>query len=690
MGLDRRAARLVDRALRQDDGTLGFRRRTFRVGRRALGLCDRTLRIDGRALGFNGRTLGLNRRAPRLVDRALRQDDGALGFRRWTFRVGRRALGLCDRTLGLDDGALRVGGWTPGLDCRAPRFEGRTLRQDGGALGLRRRALRVDRRALGLCDRALRLDGWALGFNGRTLGLNRRAPRLIDRALRQDDGALGFRRRTLRVGRGALGLCGWALGFDRGALGLCGRTLGLDRGALGLAGLALRRYGRAFRLHRRTAGFYQWALGLRGRALGLCRRAACLDHWACGQCRGALRLDYRALRVGRRLRRGNGRVLHGESETERQIDRIGSDICKGVAGRISQFRPICGRAITPYGVIHEVLGPLSSLPSELAVGGLDLDGQPVDHRFVVRTLLQEGLLRLDGHADQPDLLVALRRQVSRPGVPPPLISDVHGVVEFLGEFARGERPAPQDLGSGLGVLVLLVVSLGSHGIVGVDLHADAPNFALDVAFPGAPQADVGQPAPTGTLEIVRERARGVIAGVHADVDPSRRQVGRLAPSLFARTRRRRADLHDVVLDLAVRRRAVRGESAVRADAEPREGHADSRTVGDHEWNDMDPIGKEGVVDLLCDLPGEVSIEVDPRLDYAAAPVDFDRCRGELADDERREDHASLIRVSRVVVAEGAGVWLAVGFRVGHILCIAQPRADRAVPGAVFRGQCGVA
>jgi len=105
---------------------------------------------------------------------------------------------------------------------------------------------------------------------------------------------------------------------------------------------------------------------------------------------------------------------------------------------------------------------------------------------------------------------------------------------------------------------------------------------------------------------------------------------------------------------------------------------------------MNSIGKEGIVDFLSHLPCKVPIEVDPGLDNPSAAVDFNRCGGKLACIQRRKDHASLIRVSRRVVAAGTEIRLTVGFGVRHILIVTQPRTDRAVPGPVHGGQRGVA
>ena len=133
-------------------------------------------------------------------------------------------------------------------------------------------------------------------------------------------------------------------------------------------------------------------------------------------------------------------------EGKRHIDRIRLGTGVWMNFRIAQLAP-CVRqvpGVTPDGVIHEVVRPLTRLPPErnVRIFRYDADGEPVDHGFLRRTLLSKGLLGVNLDIDLPDGPIAAGNQFFRQGIPPVLARLLHRVERVDRKLAQAKITRP--------------------------------------------------------------------------------------------------------------------------------------------------------------------------------------------------------------------------------------------------------
>jgi len=350
-------------------------------------------------------------------------------------------------------------------------------------------------------------------------------------------------------------------------------------------------------------------------------------------------------------------------------------VSQGIAELVPGRR--CTRLSGPHGIIHEVLRPLSGLPPELPIGGLDLNHQPVDPRVISGAVLFEGMRRPHVHVNLPDLCVTARAGLVDSGVPPPLARSGDLGPQLLLELAGLEVLFPQGLWTGLGERVLRVGPVRPDGVIRTDRHTNLFDLALAICPPRPPQPDRSELAGRPARKVIGENAGPAIAPVDPDIDALHGQVRWLTPGLVLRQRGVNRDL--VVFYLAVQRRTTRTESALAADAESCEGLAHRRTVGHREGYHVSTVGEEAVEDSLCGLPYPVRVEIDPPPDHAPAAVDHDRGGRQVASNQGRDRDPVLVVDAVRVVPKGMGIRLTIRLGVGPIPVVAEPGAHGPVP-----------
>ena len=148
---------------------------------------------------------------------------------------------------------------------------------------------------------------------------------------------------------------GWTLRLNHGTSCGQGRTLGLLGRTQGLHWRTLGRHGRAEGSHRRTAGLHSTTT----------RR-----HW------GTLRHHGRTLRHGSREEGRDIVGLRSTGQVKGQIEGVLFLVAIGVQLRITQFLIL--RTHSDHGIVHEVVGPATGLPTEFAALGLHLYLHPID------------------------------------------------------------------------------------------------------------------------------------------------------------------------------------------------------------------------------------------------------------------------------------------------------------------------
>jgi hypothetical protein len=89
----------------------------------------------------------------------------------------------------------------------------------------------------------------------------------------------------------------------------------------------------------------------------------------------------------------------------------------------------------------------------------------------------------------PNLFVATGAVFSCHRVPPPFTRVANNVVEYFLYFIFVESLCPQQPRIRFREKIFLVRSYGTYRIVGVYIEANLLDFALNVIFPGAPNAD---------------------------------------------------------------------------------------------------------------------------------------------------------------------------------------------------------